>query len=113
MGWLPSDTQTLSNHASSLTFTAASAVRNNGVLVLGGGNLSGSNGVTIASGGELRLVGSATKTFSTLRLLNQGTVSWLDGHIQSDSIARLTGATTTRSVTRTAGPPIDSFSSKP
>jgi hypothetical protein len=34
-------TQTLSNYASRLTLTDASVVRNNGVLVLGGGTLSG------------------------------------------------------------------------
>ena len=38
----------------------------------------------------LVLAGSGAKTFSTLQLVNQGTVRWLDGHVQSDYLAPLT-----------------------
>jgi hypothetical protein len=68
-------------------------VQNNSVLVLGGRSLSASNGLTIAPGGQLELAGSGVKTFSALRLLNQGTVRWLDGHVQSDFTAPLTVVT--------------------
>ena len=47
-----SGAQSLSNNASGLTLNTASVVQNNGVLILGGGTFSGSNGVTIASGGD-------------------------------------------------------------
>jgi hypothetical protein len=77
----------LTIHGATL-LTTGSVSTVTGWLVASNGAFSGT--LTIAAGGQLVLAGSGAKTFSTLRLVNQGTVRWLDGSIQADYLAPLT-----------------------
>lgn len=87
----PSGTQVLlQGSPSAMGITNLGTVGAHGVMILTNQGLRGS--VLIQPGGQLQITNAANKQFYSLKLVNQGTVTWADGSI---SVGGSSGETTT------------------